>query len=57
LITDFATYVGGTPDRIKETAHNTQITQDGDVAWAAFDYESYVDDKFSNFVSRAMGIA
>ena len=37
--TDFAAYVNGTPDRIKETAYNAQITQDGDVAWVTFDYE------------------
>jgi ketosteroid isomerase-like protein len=47
--TDFAAYVNGTPDRIKETAYNAQITQDGDVAWVTFDYESYLNDQVTNY--------
>jgi hypothetical protein len=47
--TDFAAYITTTPDRLKESAYNVQITQDGDVAWATFDYESYVNDRVSNY--------
>lgn len=45
----FARFVGTSKVPIAENFYNVQITQDGVVAWALFDYEFIEDGKLSNY--------
>lgn len=45
----FLQFVTTTPDRIAERFRNVEITQDGDLAWALFDYEFVANDAVANY--------